>query len=1344
VDPILHDNGSPFFSNSESLVLSTAAEAFGIKYQGCSVAVKSDTGWGYTNPNPNAPVGAGPFPVYKNGVIVSDHRQIVYQMTCSNGATPTDGADFFRYRELKCEQNWSQRNLPNGNIQCVIPATACCLKGDPVNPVTGAEVQQFLDYQAGGISGLKFRRYYNSQGAYRYPGGGPFIAGFSDYWRFSYQRHLMAESGNTEFSAVLQNEDGTLEEFDSSGKEILDGSGAADSLQSSGSGWILTRADGDTETYNASGALTGITRLNGQTVSIVYASNGLMSGISDSFGHTLQLGYNSSDQLTSVTLPDGSSTIQYAYGPLGQLTSVTYADGSSVQYQYQDGHDSWLLTGVLDESGQQYASYSYNSYGAVTTESQGNGVESYRFSISPGQVISADVTDPLNQSRQYGYSDINGVFKQSSGNAYCADCSNLESETYDSNGNPETTTDLDGHETLYTYDETRNLEISRTEGIDGGQPTSATRTITTQWSSSLRVPIEISVYQGAAATGTPLRETSYTYDSYGNVLTKTITDGASGTTRTWTYTYFNGGKYGQVESMDGPRTDVADVTSYTYYTCSSGGECGQVHTITDALGHATTYSSYDANGMPLEITDPNGTVTTITYDKRQRITSKTVGGEETQFAYYPTGLLQRVTMPDGSFLSYIYDTAHRLTEVDDSLGDRMVYTLDAAGNHQAVQIYDPSGNLVHESSTLYNSLGELWQQLTSAATTSTATVYSYDAQGNLISTAEPLSRTIGETYDALSRAQTVTDPAGGVTRYTYDADDDRTSVTDPRGLETSYGYDGFGDVTQVQSPDAGTSQFTYDSGGDVATSVDGRNVKATYSYDALDRVTEITYPDQTVSFTYDQGSNGIGHVSSVADGTGETAFTYDPLGRVTKKTETIGGTSLSVSYAYQNGDLASLTTPSGQSLLYGYNLNGQVSSITLNGTVLINAIQYGPFGPVSEWTWGNGTQTARNYDLDGNITEVDNPGGSSAYTYNDDQTVDSRTDSPESDYSVVGGTTNVAISSASNHVSSSSGALVRTYSYDGGGNTTGNGSASFTYNGAGRLSSITEGGATVTFGVNALGQRVSKTSANGMVLFAYDEQGHLIGEYGPTGSLIEETVWLGDIPVATLRPDSSGGVDIYYVETDRLDTPRAITRAADNTVVWRWSSDPYGNGFVNEDPENSGQLFVYNLRFPGQYYDSETGLVYNYHRDYDSQLGRYVESDPIGLYGGSLSTYAYAEGNPVSFEDPKGLQVATGAAIGTAVEPGGGTIAGAVIGAAIGLGIGAVVHDVCTKNHDEFCHDRWEKEDQRCYRWTGLGGRVVAACKRRAADRRNLCIANGGKPNPDEPPEYNPFVDYPR
>jgi hypothetical protein len=81
--------------------------------------------------------------------------------------------------------------------------------------------------------------------------------------------------------------------------------------------------------------------------------------------------------------------------------------------------------------------------------------------------------------------------------------------------------------------------------------------------------------------------------------------------------------------------------------------------------------------------------------------------------------------------------------------------------------------------------------------------------------------------------------------------------------------------------------------------------------------------------------------------------------------------------------------------------------------------------------------------------------------------------------------------------------------------------------------------------------------AAGMVLYAYDEAGHLLGEYDGTGTLIEETVWLGDIPVATLRPNGAT-VAIYYVHSDPLNTPRQITRPSDNVPMWTWNSDPFG------------------------------------------------------------------------------------------------------------------------------------------------------------------------------------------
>jgi RHS repeat-associated protein len=110
----------------------------------------------------------------------------------------------------------------------------------------------------------------------------------------------------------------------------------------------------------------------------------------------------------------------------------------------------------------------------------------------------------------------------------------------------------------------------------------------------------------------------------------------------------------------------------------------------------------------------------------------------------------------------------------------------------------------------------------------------------------------------------------------------------------------------------------------------------------------------------------------------------------------------------------------------------------------------------------------------------------------------------------------------------------------------------------------------------------------------------------------------------------------YYIHTDHLDTPRTITNGA-GQVVWTWSNDdPFGYNAPNENPTGLGN-FTCNLRFPGQYFDKETNVHYNYFRDYDPAIARYIESDPSGLAGGT-NTYAYVDGNPISYTDPLGLQ----------------------------------------------------------------------------------------------------------
>src|SRR6185503_19009297 len=108
------------------------------------------------------------------------------------------------------------------------------------------------------------------------------------------------------------------------------------------------------------------------------------------------------------------------------------------------------------------------------------------------------------------------------------------------------------------------------------------------------------------------------------------------------------------------------------------------------------------------------------------------------------------------------------------------------------------------------------------------------------------------------------------------------------------------------------------------TRTDARSKSGTYAYDALNRITSITYPDRTVNLTYDTGPNGAGHLTGASDVSHSLSWAYDAQGRVTGKTQTVGAVTKSVSYSYTNGNLTSLTTPSGQTISYAYT-NGRIA-----------------------------------------------------------------------------------------------------------------------------------------------------------------------------------------------------------------------------------------------------------------------------------------------------------------------------------------------------------------------------------------------------------------------------------
>jgi RHS repeat-associated protein len=1221
------------------------------------------------------------------------------------------------------------------------PCSDCDGKGDSIHAGTGQKFQVETDY-IGAAGGLQFQRTYRSTNGFSSPATSSLIDNsvanvilpgcypgfFVDvYGRTHQDCYPYVTSGTPDYTLLTP--DGRTIAFSGPLNAITARADVNDKLsqRTNTSGaieWVVQRADNSTEIYNAQGLLIRKTSIGGKddatytysdatTAAAIAPRAGLLIRMTDRFGRPLNFTYDASARMTTMTDPAGG-VFQYAYDASSNLSSVTYPDQTVRLYHYNEAANinngvvcsgkpaglPFALTGIT-EDGARFSTFKYNCDGkAVSTEHAG-GLNKHSFTyVGAGAYPAANEVDPLGTLRAYKYQEILAVIRPTGTTQPAASGTGTVSNaiTYDANGNVSWRTDFNGNRTGYTYDLTRNLETQRREGLTAaGGTTAQTRTISTQWHATFRLPVRVAE---------PLRRTTYIYNgdaggacgfnADGTVLpgalcAKTVqattdTTGAAdfsatptGAARTWTYTY---NANGLVLTINGPRTDVSNVTTYTYYTDDDAdiGRRGNIATIANALGQVTSITAYNAHGQPLTIVNPNGLTTTLTYDARQRLTSREVGGETTTYTYDGVGQLTQVTLPDGSSLTYSYDAAHRLTDMADNLGNRISYMLDAIGNRTQERVFDPLNALAQTRSRVFSNLNRLFQDIGAQNQT---TQYAYDNQGNLTSMDGPLTGAVDVTtnaYDALNRLIRVTDPNLGQTRYAYNGIDQLTSVTDPRNLATTYNYDGLANLNAQVSPDTGTTANTYDTAGNLLTQTDAKGQITNYAYDALNRVTSITFAGGSKqTYSYDQGANGIGRLTGITElspslqVTNQLAYAYDPKGRVSFETRTINGVAYALAYSYDGaGRLSGLTYPSGRTIAYSFDALGrtsQVSTTPQGGATqsVASNIAYQPFGGVKSYTLGNGQGYSRSYDTDGRIAsyslgsqifalgydaagriafivDAANPVNANTYGYDNLDRLTSAVlpNLPFAyNYDAVGNrlaktvgsaTDTYAYGAASNRLASitAQAGATRTYGLDANGSTVNDGINQYVYDIRGRMvQSVGALGAT-TYQVNALGQRIRKTNSTEDRVFLYDTQGHLIAEADPAGTITREYLYLNDMPLAV-----AVNAAVYYVHPDHLNTPRLIADST-GTTVWRWDQgEPFGSDVPNNNPSGVG-AFDFPLRFPGQYFDRETGLFYNVNRDYDSGIGRYPESDPVGLSAG-LNTYLYVGGNPISKTDPRGL-----------------------------------------------------------------------------------------------------------
>jgi RHS repeat-associated protein len=877
-------------------------------------------------------------------------------------------------------------------------------------------------------------------------------------------------------------------------------------------------------------------------------------------------------------------------------------------------------------------------------------------------------------------------------------------------------TDEEGRVTQFTRD-TRGRPTQITEGF--GTAAAITRNIT--WHSTLNVATQIVE---------PGRTINSVYDLTGNLTSRTETDTTSqtvpystnGEARTWTYTY---SPQGLLLTADGPLTGTSDTITYTY------DALGYLATVTNEVGLVTEITAVNARGQPTSTEDPNGVVTNLAYDPMGRLITVTAnpGADQamTSIEYDPIGQVTKITQPDGSYLTYTYGNARRLIGAENNLGETVAYAHDLMGNVTQTTAKDGSGNLQWQQDQAFDELGRLLKRI---GYDNRTWQFGWDKSSLLTSTINPRNNTATNGYDALARLISESDYGGATVHYTRDARDLVITSTDPRTFVSSYVRNGFGDVIQESSPDIGTTVYEVDKRSLKTKVTDARGVITNLTYDAAGRLATKSYPASTaenIAFTYDAiagGNMGKGHLTGASDESGSTAFTYDALGRIISETRVIGGQTYSVGYTYDPaGNVTQMAYPSGRIVVYSRDSQGRISGITTKKdsgspsvTVAYN-VAYMPFGPLQSLRYGNGLSLWKTfnteyeldqllvedigvatlirrfhsrtddlnltkiwddvdptknlslwYDAAGLLTEGNGPWGNIDYS-NDD--VGNRTwETITQGASVLERVQWYSAFSNRLGTVTENGTPVRSFTYDAAGNIVSgdrNGTVyTYTHDARGRLSNLTVGGAQrgayLYDAFDRLAVRtVTGVSPAGTTHTVQDRGGHIIMEATGAGATAREYIWLDDLPIAVVADVNTPTPKLWFVHADHLDRPIMMTDTA-KAKVWEAIWLPYGEAYSITGPASL------DLRFPGQWFQAESGLHYNWHRQYDPKTGRYLQPDPLGMPDGP-SRWWYAKNSPLMNVDPDG-QNPVGGAIGGAIggPPGvvigliGGTIIAAIIG----------------------------------------------------------------------------------
>jgi RHS repeat-associated protein len=843
--------------------------------------------------------------------------------------------------------------------------------GNPIRPGNGEKLQDESDWADHAAHPISVVRHYSSHG--NAPAGlGPTAGGG---WSHPYAGQLQVQGGLRR--VVLG--DGTSVRFEgvasSPGQWLPDNH--LDSLNEDSAGWLYVRAADDSRyRFDTAGRLLAIARRGGQVLQLSYSATGLLVAVNNAFGRALGFGYDEAGRLVAVATPDGQ-TLRYGYEGVGdgaRLTLVTHPDGSQRRYHYEDPRWPQALTGITDEADLRVSSFEYDAQGRAVGTTRAGGVGSYsvRFEspssaspgskgglIAPGPLdasayrLQADITDPLGNATRHVWVGAEGQMRRQGASAPLAG-SLVADRLFGPAALPLIETDFLGVRTERQWDALRQLPLSTTRAA--GLPES--QTTQTQWHPSLRLPLRVS------EAG---RTTDHAYDEAGNVLTRSVTDAATGQTRTeaWTYT-----PQGLPETYADP---TGALWRYEY------DNQGRRTRITDPLGRATRFT-HDGAGRVLTQTDPTGLVTSYAYDARGRLLSEARGAEFTAYGYTATGRLAAVQRPNGHRIEYRWDAAGRLLGASDNRGADISFSLDAQGNRLREEVRGPGGQIERVTTRVINALNRVTALSNAAGQTTT---HSYDANGQPVARTSPLGQTTVQTLDGLGRTTRTTLPDNASAAQAWSGLGELSSFTDPKGVTTAFNTNAFGEVVSESSPDSGTVVYGRDGAGRIVSITDAKGPVQRIERDALGRVSRIQHaPGHEAHIAYDAADR----ITVLEDKSGSTRYERDAQGRILRKVQAVNDnpsnpTQLRVGYAWNGGELDSVTYPSGLRLTYrrvagrivgiDLQLPGQQRGRNPSTQAWLTDLTHTALGQPRAWRWSSGDAAQRGFDADGRITSTE-------------------------------------------------------------------------------------------------------------------------------------------------------------------------------------------------------------------------------------------------------------------------------------------------------------------------------------------------------------------------------------